>query len=191
MKPQRRTGNLECRVIENSIWMKRLLLAAALVLAALPAAASAATPRHTVDLASGRFEGHTILGRTPSQVTAVLGKPSAAHGSTMRYVLDWGSGAKLRYTVIFSKRGTSERAVLIGLETGTYVDPRLGDLLAWRPLAFQKAMRSRYADLYRLGKPLEEKPGVSIGEFTPRDGLLHVSFGTHATLGSFLTIWTP
>jgi hypothetical protein len=171
--------------------MKRLLLVAALTLVALPAAGSAATPRHTVDLASGRFEGHTILGRTPSQVSAVLGKPSAVHGSKMRYVFDWGHYPKLRYTVIFTKRGTSERAVLIGFETGRYVDPRLGGLLAHKPLAFQNAMRSRYADLYRLARPLKRKPGVTIAEFTRRDGLLHVSFGTHPKLGTFLTVWTP
>ena len=109
----------------------------------------------------------------------------------MRYVFDWGQYPRLRHRVIFTKRGTTERAVLIGFETGRYVDPRLGDLLARKPLAFQKAMRSRYADLYRLARPLKHKASLTIGEFSQRDGLLHVSFGAHPKLGAFLTVWTP
>jgi hypothetical protein len=51
-------------------------------------------------------------------------------------------------------------------------------------------MRQHYGDVYRLVNPLKRKPGgLYIGEFRQRDGSLHVSFGTHAKQGTFVTVW--
>jgi len=79
---------------------------------------------------------------------------------------------------------------LLGFESGVYRDPKLGDILGRKPAAFLSAMRASYGDSYRLVHPLKHKPGgLYIGEFRQREGTLHVSFGTHPKLRTFLTIW--
>lgn len=170
--------------------MRLMLIAAARLAVAASVASAAVTPRHTVNLANGRFDGHTILGLTPAQVEAVLGRPDATHGSKARYVFDWGKASDLRFRVIFTEQAASERAVLLGFESGIYRDPKLGDVLKRKPAAFLSAMEASYGDVYRLVSPLKHKPGgLYIGEFGQRAGTLHVSFGTHPKLGTFLTIW--
>ena len=170
--------------------MRHLLIAVTFLELAVPAAAVSATPRHTVNLANGKFDGRAILGLTPAQVRTVLGKPDSAGGSKARYQLIWGTFPNIRFTVIFTKRGTHERAVVLAFETGIFRDPKLGDILERRPSAFQSAMRASYGDVYRLVNPLKHKPGgLYAGEFRQRDGTLHVSFGTHLKLGTFVTVW--
>ena len=173
--------------------MRGMLIAAcvalALVVVSATAAASSNSP-HTANLANGKLDGRAILGLTPAQVKAALGKPDSAGGSKARYQLIWGKFPNVRYLVIFTKRGASERAVLLGFETGIFRDPKLGDILRRQPAAFLSAMRASYGDVYRLVNPLKHKPGgLYIGEFRQRDGTLHVSFGTHPNQGTFVTVW--
>src|SRR6266540_475197 len=85
--------------------MHRVLIAIACFALGVPAAFAAATPRHTVNLATGEFDGHMILGLTPAQVKAALGKPDSAHGSRARYLFDWGTFSNLRFRVIFTSVG--------------------------------------------------------------------------------------
>ena len=176
-----------------------LVLAACLGLAGPAAAATGAaataavaTPRqqHTINLANGKLDGRVVLGLTPAQVRTRLGKPDSAHGSKARYVLSWGTDATPRFLVIFTKQGTRERAVTLAFETGVYLDPRIGDILRPAPASFLTAMRTQYGDIYELASPLKHKPGrIYSGEFRRQDGMLHVSFGTHAALGTFVTVW--
>jgi hypothetical protein len=170
--------------------VRRLLVMVALLTLVVPAA-TAATPTHTVNLANGRFDGHTILGLTPAEVEAVLGKPDSASGSKARYVFDWGRSLNLSFTVIFTKKTTGERARLIGFETGTYRDAKLGDILKLTPAAFLAAMRANYGAMYKLVEPLKRKPGgLYTGLLGQRDGPLYITFGTHAKMGTFVTVWT-
>jgi hypothetical protein len=167
----------------------RLLLLTAL---ALVAATTAAAPRqHTVDLATGRFDGHAVLGATPARVRTMLGTPSRTSGPSTRRVLAWlRPGGALAYEVIFAERGGREHAVTLALETGAFRDPRLGNLLVRKPRSLAAGVRTRYGDLYRLVRPLARTPGgVLVGEFEQRAGPLRVTFGAHGRLGTFLTLW--
>jgi len=167
-----------------------VIVLASLAVAVAASATASSTSAHTVNLATGQLDGHTILGLTPSQVSAVLGKPDAAHGTKSRYVLQWGGGSPPHYEVIFTKHGASERAVTLALETGAYQDPKIGNILKPTPAAFASLMQARYGRIYRILKPLSHQPGGrSSGEFVQRSGSLHVSFGSRPNWGTFITLW--
>jgi hypothetical protein len=93
--------------------MRAMLIAvvvAAASLVALPtAAATTAPPRtslHVVSLASFTIGGRHFLGRTPAQVTAAFGRPSARISS--------GSGLRLRFgawTIRFERRTSDGRLI--------------------------------------------------------------------------------
>jgi hypothetical protein len=71
--------------------MKRLLSLFVLAVSAFPAAVAQATPGHTVDLASGRVDGHSILGKTIAQVTAALGRPDFRVGPASHHRIGFGT----------------------------------------------------------------------------------------------------
>jgi hypothetical protein len=153
-----------------------------LIAAAFLAVGSGATPRpHTIDLATGRFDRQTILGLTPAQVRAVLGKPDIA--SRSRFT--WGKDGGLKYAVLFVHR----RARTLVFETGVYRDRKVGDILARTPASFAAAIRSRYGDVYRLVKSLHRDGAIYVGELAQRDGPLHITFGSEPKLGTFVTVW--
>jgi hypothetical protein len=168
--------------------MKRLLLLSVLVMLALSASASAA-PTRVVDLTTGRMDGHLILGRTVAEVTAVLGRPDFRSGPRSSYRIGWGARPDFAVEVIFRPSGGVERAWSIAFERGPVRDVRLGDLLGRSSAALQSAVRSRYADTFKLLRPFACKNGRCVGEFAARSGTIHVTFGTHGTLGTWLTVW--
>jgi hypothetical protein len=171
------------------VLMKRLLLLAIASVVFAPTAAQGATG-HTIDLASGRLDGHDILGRTIPAVTAALGRPDFRAGSKSRYRIGWGSEANFRIEVLFATRDGKERATSIVLERSPIRDPKLGELLGLSSPALQTAMRTRYPGAYKLLRPYTCKSNHEcVGEFAARNGTLHITFGTHNRLGTWLNVW--
>jgi hypothetical protein len=169
--------------------MKRLLVLCALGMLALPAVGAQATPRHTVDLANGRVDGHSILGGTVAQVTAALGRPDFRVGPRSRHRIGYGTPSDFSTEVIFRRSGGVERAWSIVFERGPVRDARIGDLLQ-RSADLQDAVLARYGTTFRLIRSYACKNKTECsGEFAARRGLIHLTFGTQPVSGTWLTIW--
>jgi hypothetical protein len=134
--------------------MKRLLLPLVLVVFVVPAAVGAQPATgHAVDLASGRVDGHAVLGRTIAGVTAALGRPDFRVGPESRYRIGWGNRSNFSIEVIFRRSGNVQRAWSIVLERGPVRDVKIGDLLNRSSPSLQTAIVSRYGDAYKLERP--------------------------------------
>ena len=169
--------------------MKRLLLLSALAVLALPAVGAQATPGHMVDLASGRVDGHSVLGRTVAQVTAALGRPDFRVGPGSRYRIGYGTPSDFSTEVIFRRSGGADRAWSIVFERGPVRDFKVGDLLQ-PSAAFQKDVLAQYGTTFRLARPYACKHTTECsGEFAARNGPIHVTFGTQPVTRTWLTIW--
>lgn len=169
--------------------MARLLVLATLAVLALPAAGAQAATAHTVNLADGRVDGHRILGRTVAGVTAALGRPDFRAGLPSRYRIGWGSSSDFSVEMLFRRSGGAERAWSIVFERGVS-DVKIGALLERRSSALQAVIRTRYGAAFELLRPYACKKGRDcVGEFAARSGSLHITFGTHPTLGTWLTVW--
>jgi len=165
-----------------------LVVLAALVLA-VPAA-QGIPAGHTVDLATGRVDGERILGRTVAGVTAALGRPDLRLGPHTRYRLGWGERPNFSIEVSFHQRGGRQRAWSIAFEQGPIRDRKLGDLLARSSSSLQAGILARYGTTFKLLRPYACTTGNCVGEFAPRHrGLLHLTFGSHHRLGTWLTLW--
>jgi hypothetical protein len=155
----------------------------------LTAGAQAVTG-HTVDLTSGRVDGHAILGRTIAGVTAALGRPDFRVGPQSRYRIGWGDRSNFSIEVIFHRSGNVQRAWSIAFERGPVRDAKLGDLLSRNSRSLQAATLARYGDAFKVVRPYACKASYCVGEFAPRAGsLLHLTFGTRRTFGTWLTVW--
>jgi hypothetical protein len=171
--------------------MKRPLLLLALAVLVFPTAAGAqAATGHTVDLTSGRVDGHPILGRTIAGVTAALGRPDFRVGRQSRYRIGWGDRSNFSIEVIFHRSGNVQRAWSIAFERGPVRDAKLGDLLSRNSRSLQAVILARYGDAFKVVRPYACKDSYCVGEFAPRTGsLLHLTFGTNGALGTWLTVW--
>lgn len=167
--------------------MKRLLTLFAVASMTVAAGASGSTT-HTVDLATAHVDGHRILGRTIAGVTAALGRPDFREGQRAQYVIGWGSRPNFLVEVIFRPSGGVERAWSIAFEQHVR-DVKLGDLLGRDSTALQTAIRKGYANTFRLLRPYACKSKICVGEFAPRTGSLHLTFGRQPKLGTWLTVW--
>lgn len=167
--------------------MKRLLLLAAVAVLALPAGAAGASG-YTVDLATGRIDGHTILGRTVAGVTAALGRPDFHGGTRRTYMLGWGARPNFSIEVRFQPLGGVERAWSMAFERDVR-DVKLGDLLVRSSPALQAAVVEGYADTFRLVRPYRCKNRICVGDFAQRNGSLRLTFGTEPLLGTWLTVY--
>ena len=169
--------------------MARLLVLAALAVLALPSAGAHAAPAHTVSLADGRVDGHRILGRSVAGVTAALGRPDFRAGLPSRYRIGWGSSSDFPIEVLFRRGGGALRAWSIVFERGVS-DVKIGALLERSSSALQAAIRAQYGATFGLLRPYACKEGRDcVGEFAARSGSLHITFGTHPALGTWLTVW--
>jgi hypothetical protein len=154
------------------------------------AAGAQAAPQHSVDLATGRVDGSRILGRTIAGVTAALGRPDFRVGPQSRYRIGWGDRSNFSIEVIFHKSGAVERAWSISFERGPIRDAKLGDLLTHNSRSLQASILARYGHAFKLARPYACTAGNCVGEFAPRTGAhLHLTFGTHAKLGTWVTLW--
>jgi hypothetical protein len=171
--------------------MKRLLLLVVVLVASssMLAGAQAASSR-TVDLVSGRVDGHPVLGRTVAGVTAVLGRPEFRHGNRTTYKLGWGSPTDFSMEVIFNRRRGALRAWSVVFGRAPVRDARIGELLGRTSVSLQAMIRSKYADVYKVTRTYRCRVGTCVGEFAQRDGPLHLTFGTEGALGRHLAVWT-
>lgn len=167
--------------------MKRLLLVAAAAVLALPAAAAGESGR-SVDLASGRLDGRTILGRTVAGVTAALGRPDFHAGSRQTYMLGWGARPNFSVEVRFHSVGGVERAWSMAFERDVR-DVKLGDLLGRSSPSLQAAILKGYANTFRLVRPYGCKNKICSGDFVQRSGPLRLTFGTEPKLGTWLNVY--
>jgi hypothetical protein len=169
--------------------MKRMLLAAMTAFVLMPSVAHG-TANRTVDLASGRVDGHPVLGRTVAGVTASLGRPDFRVASQSRYRLGLGSRQNFSIEVIFGRRGGIQRAWSIAFERGPVSDVRTGELLGRTPESLETAIATAHADTFWLVRSYHCTARRCLGEFAPRPGhALHLSFGTRPALGTWLTLW--
>lgn len=90
--------------------------------------------------------------------------------------------------MLFRQSGDIERAWSIAFEQHVR-DVKLGDLLGRSSRAFQAAVRRTYANAFALARPFECKAGRCVGEFAARNDPLHITFGTQASTGTWLTVW--
>lgn len=169
--------------------MSRLLLVFGIAVLGFPIGALGASAR-TVDLASGRVDGHRILGRTIAGVTAALGRPDFRAGPRSRYVIGWGDRSDFRVEVIFRRSGGVERSWSVVFERGPVRDAKLGELLGRSSTALQEAVLNRYGDTFALVRPYRcTSIHYCVGEFASRTGSVHLTFGTHGALGTWLAVW--
>jgi hypothetical protein len=168
--------------------VKPLLVVCALGVLALPAVGAQATRSHTVELASGRIDGHSILGQTVAQVTAALGRPDFRVGPRLRHRIGYGTPSQFSTEVIFRRSGGVERAWSIVFERGAVRDAKIGDLLR-RSADVQDAVLAHYRTTFRLVRPYACKRTGCSGEFAARDGSIHLTFGTQPVSGTWLAIW--
>jgi hypothetical protein len=155
-------------------------MAAVLLLAVLALAA----PGHRIDLATGAFDGHTVLGRSVARVTAALGRPDFRS----RTRVGWGRPADFSYEVIFRPRNGALRAWSIVLERGPIRDPKVGDLLRPRSRGLAAAIRAHYP--YEPVRAYRCAGRICSGELAQSGGPLRVTYGTTSARGKWVTIWT-
>lgn len=171
--------------------MKRLLLFVVAALALAVPAAQGATAAHTVDLTTGRVDGHYILGRMIAGVTAALGRPDFRVGGNSRYRLGWGEQPNFSLEVNFRRSGGVQRAWSIVFERGPVRDAMVGNLLQ-PSAALQRAIVANYGTTFKLVRPYACKTEMlCVGDFAARNGPLHLTFGTQPVTGTWLTIWKP
>jgi hypothetical protein len=154
--------------------------------------APAATPSsRTLDLATGRLDGHPVLGLTLPQVTASLGRPDfRIAGSSYR--IGWGTRPNFSAEVLFQRRHGVLRAWSMAFERGPVRDPKIGQLLALNSRSLQAAILDSYGNSFRLIRAYACSPGTCVGELAPRTGSsLHLTFGTRRALGTWVTAWKP
>jgi hypothetical protein len=169
---------------------RSLLLLASAVVVLAPSSAKGATATRAVDLTTGRVDEHRVLGRTIAGVTAALGRPDFRIVSQSGYRLGWGDRRNFSIEVIFRRSGGVQHAWSIAFEGGRVRDVRVGELLGRTPEALEKTLVAGYGDTFRLTRSYHCKAGRCVGEFAPRPGhTLHVTFGSHPVLGTWLTLW--
>jgi hypothetical protein len=136
-------------------------------------AAAPAPPYDRLNLATGRVNGHDVLGRPLDEIEAALGRPatvSPRHMTPAMTALEIGYGSGL--TITFHRTGRTFRAVSL-----EYRDPRLivagvGRALQLAPTELERRIASAVGDRYRLVAAYGSQPsrlGCS-GVFLPRAG---------------------
>jgi hypothetical protein len=175
---------------KDSIMRGMKVAAMAVVTGALiVSGAGTAGTGHKLDLSTGQVDGHTLLGRTPAGVSSLVGRPDFTGGTTRRFAI-WGSRNDFSLMVIYRRREGRLRAVSLVFERGPLVDPRLGNILALKSTRFQAVVRDRYGDTFELARPYRCRfHGQCTGTFDAIRGGLHVTFGTTARRGTFITVW--
>ena len=168
--------------------MRRRLLLCTLAVLAMSAVGAQARTGTSVDLATGKVNGHRVLGLTVAEVEAALGRPDFRVGPRSRYRIGYGPQSGFSTEVIFRPSRGVQRAWSIVCEQGPVRDAKVGDLLQRSP-ALQKAIIDTYGPTFRLTRSYACNQNLCVGEFAARDGALHLTFGTQPVAGTWLTIW--
>jgi hypothetical protein len=124
-------------------------------------------PYQRLDLASLTIDGKHILGMTPAQVTAALGKPDRAagfrHATFGQPTYFYGGtlpGALLR--VQFRRNQAGTRVDGLDFQGRGLLDPELGHLLNVSPLQLEQSLVSAYG--YRIASSYGSVPaGLGLG----------------------------
>ena len=138
-----------------------------------------------VDLGALTVGGRTILGKSPRQVEAILGKPAVVRPNAQ--TSNGISIPELRYggtlpstmglSISFIKRGDQIVANSLLFQSPSTVDARLGHVLRLQPLELQRAIAKSYGERYRLYLSYGSDPRLGcIGKFVVRGGHAGVSF---------------
>lgn len=156
----------------------------------VPYAPAATSSTRTLDLATGRLDGHPVLGLTLAQVTASLGRPDFRIAAS-NYRIGWGTRLNFSVEVLFQRRHGVLRAWSMAFR-GPVRDPKIGQLLALNSRSLQAAILHSYGDSFRLIRAYACRSGTCVGELAPRTGSsLHLTFGTRRALGTWVTVWKP
>ena len=70
-------------------------------------------------------------------------------------------------------------------------DAKIGDLLRRSSASLQAAVNKAYANNFKLERPYKCTHRICFGMFGARKGTLHLTFGTHPKLGTWLSVWQP
>lgn len=166
-------------------------------------------PYERLDLGTGKVNGQPILGRSPPEVEAALGRPDFVDSGLelgQRYTAFFFGGRRRRpigdrigwtdaaLVISFGRRRHGFRATSLSYEGATLVDARLGHVLRLQPPELQRKIASTYASRYRLdvayGDPNQLGCGAS---FRARTGRVELSFGLRPWLSRrpYLTLRHP
>lgn len=86
--------------------------------------------------------------------------------------------------------GARAYAWSIAFDSGSVRDVKIGDLRGRRSGSLQAAILAGYGDAFKLLRPYAcKRHHECVGEFAPRTGSLHLTFGTRPAHGTWLTIW--
>jgi hypothetical protein len=173
------------RISVSIVFLALLLGAVVVVSETALASTNGALPARTIDLASGRLGGSTILGRTVAGVTAALGRPDQRIHGVARYTLRYEPPSSQRASwgvqILFRRDGGALRAWSIVITDPTFREPRIGRLLQLAPSSLQKAVIADYGDRYSVLRPYRctSKPRQCRGELAPSGaGRLHLGIGS-------------
>ena len=138
-----------------------------------------------VDLSTLTVDGHAILGATPAQVVAALGKPALIRPRNQVVnnvgvpAYDYGgtTQATAGLEVVFLKRGSRMVANELLYQSPSLVDERLGHVLRAQPVALQARIEDAYGSRYRLTASYGGAQLTCTGVFQARTGAEGFSFG--------------
>ena len=143
-------------------------------------------PWERVDIGTLAVDGRQILGLSPAEVRAVLGKPSGFRPAAQRTngvaIPELRYGGKTFTTaglvISFSKKGERIFANSLYFRSPSLVDAKLGHVLRMDPLALQRAIARTYGARYRVFLPYGSNPQIGCAAILPRrDGPSGVSLG--------------
>jgi hypothetical protein len=150
-----------------------------------PSAPAAPKPYERLDLATLEVNGRTILGQTPNQVEAALGRPRHTETGPARpgvykallYGADrWGNAPLV---VVFALGKQGFRATTLWYAAANLVDRRLGSILRMQPVQLQHRIAAIYGSTYRSVVGYGQDPGRQgcTGIYHARHGHTEISYG--------------
>jgi len=143
-----------------------------------------------IDLGSLTVGGEQILGKTPAEVTAILGEPtltrpraqvtSGVNGVFEIPEFRYGGTmpSTLGLSISFAKRGARIVANTLYFQAPSLVDARLGHLLRLQPTELQRLLVRTYGRHYRLTSRYGSSPFL-VGQLQC-GGSFHAKIGTKA-----------
>ncbi len=161
---------------------------AALVLAAAASSAGIAT-QPSVSLIAGSVDGHVLLGKTVSGVTAALGKPTWRSGGATAYRVGYGDRANFNIMVLFRRRVGIFRAWSVAFEKPPVYELRLRmNVLVYPPRAFANAALNAYGAALKITRPPRCSATLCSVTLHVTGTSRNVTYGRTPRLGTFLTL---
>jgi hypothetical protein len=147
-----------------------------------------ARPWERIDLATLSVNGRRILGLTPHEVEAALGKPTLIRGKAQITngvpIPEYRYGGALPSTfglsIGFSKKGDRIFANSLGFQSPSLVDTKLGHVLRMPPAELEQAIKRTYGATLRVFISYGSNPNRLFGcvaVMKQRDAASGISFG--------------